>query len=72
MIALIASASYEVRFEVFFRNHSPVNTTLKRIELDGTRLTPAFLFHFGATLGEPAFPVGLEMSRGIGSKSQHA
>jgi len=59
------SASYEVRFDVFFRNHSPINTTLKRIELDGTRLTPAFLFDFGAALGEPAFPVGLKMPRGI-------
>ena len=60
------SASYEVKFEVLFRNHSPINTTLKRIELDGTRLTPAFLFDFGAALGEPASPVGLEMPRGIG------
>jgi hypothetical protein len=62
------SASYEVRFEVLFRNHSPINTTLKRIELDGTRLTPAFLFDFGAPLGEPAFPVGLELPRGIGKQ----
>jgi hypothetical protein len=62
------SASYEVRFEVLFRNHSPVNSTLKRIELDGTRLTPAFLFDFGAALGEPALPVGLELPRGIGKQ----
>jgi hypothetical protein len=65
------STSHEVTFEVFFRNHSPINTTLKRIELDGTRLTPAVLFHFhviGAALGEAAFPVGLEMPRGIGKQ----
>jgi hypothetical protein len=62
------SASYEVKFEIFFRNHSPVNTTLKRIELDGTRLTPAFLFDFGAALGERGFPIGLEMPRGIGKQ----
>jgi len=62
------SASYEVKFEVLFRNHSPINTTLKKIELDGTRLTPAFLFYFGAALGEPAFPLGLEMPRGIGKQ----
>ena len=62
------SASYEVRFEVLFRNHSPINTTLKKIELDGTRLTPAFLFDFGAALGGPALPVGLELPRGIGKQ----
>ena len=65
------SASYEVKFEVLFRNHSPVNTTLERIELDGTRLTPALLFDshvIGAALGEGAFPVGLEVPRGIGKQ----
>lgn len=60
------SASYKVKSEILFRNHSPVNTTLKKIELDGTRLTPAFLFDFGAALGEPAFPVCREMPHGIG------
>jgi hypothetical protein len=62
------SASYEVTFEVFFRNHSPINTTLKRIEMDGTRLTPAVLFDFhmiGGGSAEAAFPAGLEMPRGI-------
>jgi hypothetical protein len=62
------SASYEVTFEVLFRNHSPINTALKRIELDGTRLTPAVLFDFrviGAGLEEAAFPIGLEMPCGI-------
>jgi hypothetical protein len=64
-------ASHEVTFEVFLRNHSPITTTLKRIELDGTRLTPAVLFHFHVTdaaSGEAAFPVGLEIPRGIGMK----
>jgi hypothetical protein len=62
------SASYEVKFEVLFRNHSPFTTTLKRIELDGTRLTPAVLFNFrgiGAGLEEAAFPADPEMPRGI-------
>ena len=62
------SASYEVTFEVFFRNHSPINTTLKRIEMAGTRLTPAVLFDFhmiGGGSAEAAFPAGLEMPRGI-------
>jgi hypothetical protein len=65
------TASYEIKFEVLFRNHSPVNTTLKRIELDGTRLTPAVLFDFGvigAGLKEASFPAGLETPRGIGKQ----
>ena len=65
------SSSHEVTFEVFLCNHSPIKTTLKRIDVDGTRLTPAVLFHFhviGAALGEAAFPVGLEMPRGIGKQ----
>jgi len=38
------TSSHDVTFEVVLRNHSPINTTLKSIELDGTRLTPALLF----------------------------
>jgi hypothetical protein len=64
------SASHEVTFVLSFRNHSPMNTTLKRIDLDGTRLTPAVLFytHAAGALGETASPVGLEMPRGIGKQ----
>jgi hypothetical protein len=58
------SASHEVTFQVFFCNHSPINTTLKRIELDGTRLRPAVLFDFNVIGAETGFPVGLEMPRG--------
>ena len=39
------TSSHEVKFEVSFCNHSPITTTLKSIELDGTRLTPAVLFY---------------------------
>jgi hypothetical protein len=65
------TSSHEVTFEVSFCNHSPITTTLKSIELDGTRLTPAVLFYShltGAVLGEAAFPVGLEMPHAIGKQ----
>ena len=62
-------SSHEVAFEVLLCNHSPINTRLKSIELDGSRLTPALLFHAGgAVLGEAPFPIGLEMPRGIGKQ----
>jgi hypothetical protein len=62
------SSSHKVTFELFFCNHSPIQTTLKRIELDGTRLVPAILFDFGLIGAEAAFPVGLEMPREIGKQ----
>jgi hypothetical protein len=63
------SASHEVTFVLSFRNRSPIKTTLKRIDLDGTRLTPAVLFDSnGAGALGTAFPVGLEMPRGIGKQ----
>jgi hypothetical protein len=63
------SSSQEVTFDVFLCNHSPINTTLKSIELDGTRLTPALLFHVvGAGSGGVPFPVGLEMPHGRGKQ----
>ena len=63
------SSSHQVAFEVLLCNHSPINTTLKSIELDGARLTPALLFHAGgAVLGEAPFPIGLEMPRGVGKQ----
>jgi len=69
--AMIGAPGHQVTFEVFLCNHSPIKTTMKRIDVDGTRLTPAVLFHFhviAAASGEAAFPVGLEMPRGIGKQ----
>ena len=63
------SASCDVTCELFLCNHSPINTTLKGIELDGSRLTPPVTFDFTGTdpmLRAAAFPVGLEMPHGIG------
>ena len=63
------STSYEVTFKAFFCNHSPINTTLKRVELCGTRLTPAVLFDFRLISTEAALPVGLEYLAESVSKS---
>jgi hypothetical protein len=62
------STSHEVAFEVFLCNHSPISTTLKRIELDGTRLTPAILFDLHVIGAGTALPVDLLMPRGIGKQ----
>jgi hypothetical protein len=63
------SASCDVTFELYFCNHRPINTTLKSLELDGSRLTPTVTFGFDLIDGlrpEKAFPVGMEVPHGIG------
>jgi hypothetical protein len=63
------SAGCNVTFEIYVCNHNPITTTLKAVEVDGSRLTPPVNFDFRvieAVLREPAFPVGMEMPHGMG------
>jgi hypothetical protein len=63
------SADCNVTFEIYVCNHNPITTTLKAVEVDGSRLTPPVNFDFRvieAVLREPAFPVGMEMPHGMG------
>src|ERR1039457_3218414 len=63
------SADCNITFEIYLCNHSPIITTLKAVEVDGSRLAPPVIFDFRvieAVLREPAFQVGTEMPHGIG------
>jgi len=63
------SVDCEVTFEIYVCNHNTITTTLKAIEVDGSRLTPPIKFDFRvieAVRREPAFPVGMEMPHGVG------
>lgn len=61
------STSCDVTLEIYVCNHRPITTTLKGVELDGSRLKPPVNFDFiEGALREPAFPVGMEMPHGIG------
>ena len=58
-----------VTFKLFLCNHSPVNTTLKNIEYDGSHLNPPVEFGFDAVdvaFGHEPFPVDTELPHGIG------
>ena len=58
-----------VSFKLFLCNHSPVNTTLKNIDYDGSQLTPPVEFGFDAVdiaFGHESFPVDTELPHGIG------
>lgn len=63
------SADCNVTFEIYICNHNPIITTLKAVEVDGSRLTPPLVFGFRiieTVLREPAFPLGMEMPHGMG------
>jgi hypothetical protein len=60
-----------VTFELALCNYRPITTTLKNIEVDGSRLTPLVRFEFDVTealLKRIAFPVGLDLPHGIGKR----
>lgn len=57
------SANTEVEFEMSLCNHRPVATTLKRVELDGSRLEPPVSFEFGFHHPPPS---NIELPHGIG------
>jgi hypothetical protein len=58
------SVSCQSSFELYLCNHNPVNTTLKAIELDGSRLRPPVTFDFDRL----NIPDGTELVHGIGTK----
>jgi hypothetical protein len=67
--------TFGVTFDLFLCNHRPVDTTLKAVVVEGSRLKPPVKFEFTfvqPTLHMVPFPLGEELPHGKGKKIEVA